>query len=425
MGRTERLSDSRGGGRLLGTIHDFTFSVAHYYTYSDIFLSRAIASSPSPEHMAWDFSGPLFTQLTGKPAIPANNPWGPNDPAVGAGNVTGGPGGIGAGTPAAAERNIAVPLRSKRVQVTGASLSFPVNALTGMFVGSDNPLYYLYTTFRSEVAYFRNVPMRRDPHDGNATVMAQRFLTLPLHNAGVRSGPFYEPEFLPGGHFSSEGTCLREDGQGVHGCRSRRMESRDAWAFNIGLDHNQWIRWLNKSNSFVISAQFFFFHVNGMDNTLKPGQPVGLHNGYFISAINRKRAPIGPNRTDPKLLNRPGGPGVRGQDCIDAQGRGGSTPGPNQAIAPCVFKTLQRFPADTELFTLSINTQYFAGNLKPSFTYFYDWGGAYLIQPGIDWTFYDPFRLSIRYNWIEGNFKDLGLFKTKDNVFVELQYLLY
>ena len=45
-----------------------------------------------------------------------------------------------------------------RFQVSGALLSFPVNALTGMMVGSDNPLYYLYTTFRSEVAYFRDVP---------------------------------------------------------------------------------------------------------------------------------------------------------------------------------------------------------------------------------------------------------------------------
>jgi len=32
-----------------------------------------------------------------------------------------------------------------------------MNALTGMFVGTDNPLYYIYSTFRGEFAYFRNV----------------------------------------------------------------------------------------------------------------------------------------------------------------------------------------------------------------------------------------------------------------------------
>jgi hypothetical protein len=70
------------------------------------------------------------------------------------------------------------------------------------------------------------------------------------------------------------------------------------------------------------------------------------------------------------------------------------------------------------------------GNLRPSFVFFYDWAGAYLIQPGIDWTFYDPFRVSLRYNWIEGNYQagflgGVGAAKTKDNIWLELQYLLY
>lgn len=39
MGPHSSLSDSRGGGHLLGTIRDFTFSLAHYYTWSDSILS--------------------------------------------------------------------------------------------------------------------------------------------------------------------------------------------------------------------------------------------------------------------------------------------------------------------------------------------------------------------------------------------------
>src|SRR5262249_53836248 len=101
-----KLADSRGGLRLLGTVHDFTFSLASYYTWQDAATSEAAILSPSPAHLAWDLGGSTFTALTGKPAIPANNPWGSNDPVVGQNNVTGGPGGISAGTPAASERNI-------------------------------------------------------------------------------------------------------------------------------------------------------------------------------------------------------------------------------------------------------------------------------------------------------------------------------
>ena len=48
------------------------------------------------------------------------------------------------------------------------------------------------------------------------------------------------------------------------------------------------------------------------------------------------------------------------------------------------------------------------------------------MQPGFDWTFYDPFRLSIRYNHIDGNYAGaIGIFKDERNVWFELQYLLY
>ena len=66
------------------------------------------------------------------------------------------------------------------------------------------------------------------------------------------------------------------------------------------------------------------------------------------------------------------------------------------------------------------------GNLKPSFTFFYDWSGPWLIQPGVDWTFWDPFRASVRYNYLDGRGnRGLGISNNKDTVWVELQYLLY
>jgi hypothetical protein len=407
----------------VGTINDFTISIAHYYTWQDRALSEAGVLSPDPAHLAWDLdgTGKLFTQLTGKPAFdangkPINNPWGSNDQVVGANRIVGGPGGFG--TPAGTERNLWVPIREKRIQITGASLSFPVNALTGMFVGSDNPLYYIYSTFRSEFAYFNNNAVQRAIHDGiqGATPALQRFLSLPITQAGVVGSPFVNSQFLPGGKFASEGNCT--DAAGARGCRRGAMATYDAWAFSLGIDHNQWITMLNPSNSFTFSVQLLKSHAY-TNTSYIPGQAPSLLNDIDVTAVTRRTmAPIGPGRTDPALLTRPGGPGNRTNACI---------PGPT---APC--KTNRTFPLgqDQEILTFSAGTQYWGGNLRPSFVFFYDWAGAYLIQPGIDWTFYDPFRVSLRYNWIEGNYQTgflggIGAAKTKDNVWLELQYLLY
>ncbi|HXG19808.1 MAG TPA: DUF1302 family protein [Methylomirabilota bacterium] len=433
QGPHSRLEDSRGGGRLIGTIYDFTFSLAHYYTWQDQATSAAAIISPTPAHLAWDLSPALFKSLTGKDALEknssgqfVNNPWGLNDQVVGAGGAVGGPGN-GLAAPAASERNIGVPIREKRIQITGASLSFPVNALTGMLVGSDNPLYYIYTTFRGEVAYFRNVGLRSAIHDGTFGAPAahiQRFLTLPLSKAGVTSGPFYDPEFLPGGRFSSEGNCT--DASGVRGCRIGRFKSRDIWAFNIGLDHNQWLRWLNPNNSFTISAQLFMFHVLNNRREYDKDRPIGLNNDFFATGVPLHRmGPIGPNRSAAVLAKRAAAglaPGINAPACILPAGR--TTP-------PCSLRRVFPIQDTQELMTLAISTQYFGGNVRPSLTAFYDWSGAWLLQPGLDWTFYDPFRVSLRYNYLDGRLGavgaggGLGPAIAKDNFWVEFQYLLY
>src|SRR5262249_32309173 len=78
------------------------------------------------------------------------------------------------------------------------------------------------------------------------------------------------------------------------------------------------------------------------------------------------------------------------------------------------------------LTTLSISTQYMGGNLRPSLNFFYDWSRSYSMQPGLNWTFWDPFRASVRYNYIEGRGnRGIGTQNRKDNIWFELQYLLY
>src|SRR5262249_57400064 len=54
QGPQSRLSDSRGGVRLIGTINDFTLSLAHYYTWQDQATSEGAVLSPTPAHLAWD-----------------------------------------------------------------------------------------------------------------------------------------------------------------------------------------------------------------------------------------------------------------------------------------------------------------------------------------------------------------------------------
>ena len=95
-------------------------------------------------------------------------------------------------------------------------------------------------------------------------------------------------------------------------------------------------------------------------------------------------------------------------------------------MTPCAFRGYFAAPSQTQLTTLIVRTQYMGGDLEPSLTLFYDWAGAWFAQPGIDWTFRDPFRLSFRYNYLGGRYSPgLGIFKTRDSVWVELQYQLY
>ena len=409
-GPSSSIADSRGGGRIIGTIRDFTFSLAHYYTWSDSILSDATIGSPTPMHLAYDTLPDAFTALTGLAATPENNPWGPNDPCH-----RGGPSGLFAGTPCTVERNLPVPIHAKRVQITGGSLSFPLNALTSMFVDSSSPLFYLYTTIRAEFTYTRNNLLREQYAGGSESLTnMQRFMTRPLHHAGVTSHLLYDPRYLADGLSAGEGNCDDHMGwgaNGIRGCRSGHHSSRDQWAFVLGIDHIQWIRFLNKSNSFVFSGQYFHRHTNNVKR-YKKGVPVGRDNDtHSIGVTTRSAAPTGGEASD-----RVGGIGNRTAACANADG---------SSAPPCDFKRLLQLQSTSQMFTLAITTSYNAGNVRPRFVVFYDMAGAYLLQPGLDWWFYDPFRLSIRYNFIDGKYTGIGFFKFKDSIWFELQYLLY
>jgi hypothetical protein len=98
-----------------------------------------------------------------------------------------------------------------------------------MFVGSDNPLYYIYSTFRSEFAYFNNTGVQRAIHDGifGATPALQRFMTLPLTQAGVK-GVRLSSRILAGGNTPGRGTARTRcwDGGVDWGRPPQRMHGR-------------------------------------------------------------------------------------------------------------------------------------------------------------------------------------------------------
>ena len=131
----------------------------------------------------------------------------------------------GTATIAGLERNVRSTIEFERIQVSGASLSFPVNALTGMFVGSDNPLYYLYTTFRGEVAYFKDVPTNLDYAHLDGTTAFDRFLGGALGSNGGA--------FAPGGALANQvtkrkvGYAKRDWFLFVDRLRSQPMDSLD------------------------------------------------------------------------------------------------------------------------------------------------------------------------------------------------------
>lgn len=360
------LEDGRGGIRLLGTIADFSWSIAHYYTYQDLVAARLNVISPTQQHLLWDLG-----------ALPAGtpNPWGPADPVAARmissaeeGNPLGNPTGQGGiASLAGAERNLRFSINYERIQISGASLSFPISALTGFFVGSDNPLFYLYTTIRSEIAFFRNVPTGQAFAHGDGTVGINRYLGADL--------------YAPGGPLAAEA-----------GRRAKAFKSRDHLAWNIGFDHNQWLRWLNEDYTFVFSGQFFWTNRNGQKRSRPDlSQPVSVLNDRDQIAGTKREI------QDPRSAS------------FDRSGN-----------------ILWNYGGRDELVTLAVNTQYWRGNLRPSLTVFYDWSGSWLLQPGIDWIFHEPFRLSLRYAWLDGrNNMGLGTLNRADNVWFELQYLMY
>jgi hypothetical protein len=135
----------------------------------------------------------------------------------------------------------------------------------------------------------------------------------------------------------------------------------DSFNASIGLDINRYIRWLNAQQTFFITTQFFYKHV--FDS---PGD-------LILPVLHRN---IGVNSNAPVVGTK--GPLAQGCQAHNPQKRA------NGEKRNCVLQPrLLHLADDRYLNTLLITTSYRGGRIVPQLGQFYDWQGAYVVQPGV------------------------------------------
>ena len=142
----------------------------------------------------------------------------------------------------------------------------------------------------------------------------------------------------------------------------------------LGLDHAQWIRPLNAANVFNFSAQQFYRNRMGSNKDLR----AQLHLCDFNC------------RPQNKLAN------------------------------PDHQSWLTTFSVNS---TFSASYFYNIAQVVPVFVFFYDWEGAHLIQPTLQFL-RDPWRFQVQYNRLGGKYRGLGFNKDMDNFAIRIDYLL-
>src|SRR5262249_29181894 len=151
----------------------------------------------------------------------------------------------------------------------------------------------------------------------------------------------------------------------------------------------------------LISTQFFYKHIkNGATGTDLDGNvevlPVQLRGA---TAPRTKTSPI----------------------C------GGVCPSTGALSAFPLEPVFIRQPIDQYLHTLFIGTSYRSGTVSPGFTFFYDWGGAFLYQPSLTLV-RDPFRLIVDYSIVDAHTykggSGVSLLKDRDNIQFRLEYVI-
>lgn len=239
-------------------------------------------------------------------------------------------------------------LTAPHTQITGATASFAVPSYWARFIGlGGQPIV------RSEFAYFHDEP---------------RFRQIDFEPLLLLNSP--ECRAMPVG-----GVC------------SGNKRLGDSLNFVVGIDLNQYIRWLNPNNSFFFSTQFFYKQL------LDPA----------------KRQPI------PGFTERSG--------IVDGE----VFPVPAYLNIPTLELDLVHNPVDQYLQTLLVATSYLSGQINPALIVIYDWYGGGVVQPQLTLS-HDPFRFTMSYSYIEASSlkgsSGISLLRDRDNVLFQLEYVL-
>ena len=319
MPEKEAWKDSRFGGRLMGTIGDYTFSLAHYWTYID---------NPTP-YLRFDKT--IFDPVI-KNIPEAEEPIKEKFPS---------------GVPY-------LELGYPRIMLSGASLSGPLP-------------FSPYSIIRLEFAYIYNYP-----------------LFIPEKNIPILRPVLELPDEKLDDYPSQLNALLEQKAilaEGVEG----EIEKRGMVRWAIGMDRNQWIRFLNPRQTFFLSAQFFGEHIREL--------PDGV--SYSIQ-----------NRVEKRVVTLPDGSSVTLSKPYFVK------------ISPNSYKA-----------TFLIRTGYpvLRGYLGPEFSMIMEFGNfdmfACVIQPSLNY-YRDPFRVRVEYNYLGGDYSGVGFLKDRDNLMLKIEYLL-
>jgi len=363
-GPARTIDNSRGGFQFkfntdLPGIEEATFGFAHYYTFFDTPQVRS-------------FVAPNFPGQAVPPGTIGNNPL-----------------------------ILGVTLQEAvKTQVTGISGTFAVPADWSRLVGfSGEPI------IRTELAYFKDEPRHKQQQ---LDPFVYSNLAAGCGQNAANKGPL--GAYLTDRYSQNGGQLCTVDG-----------DPGDSWNFVLGVDTNQFISWLNDRNSFFITTQFFYKHLNAASRRRTYNQ-MFEELGIDVPDLVPDYSVPGPDG-EPVPLNIPA---IYAGEVLPVpvfRQRSALT----QSAATATQPSLARSSRDQFLQTLLISTQYASGQIVPTLTMVYDWAGAFAVIPQV--TFLrDPFRLTLSYSYLEANSlkgnAGVSLLRDRDNFLFQVEYVI-
>ncbi len=277
-----------------------------------------------------------------------------------------------------------------RVQVTGVFGNFALPPEWVRPLGiSGEPI------IRFETAYFKN-----EPRNAQSTV-----------------DPFtFSLGGCPGGNFrNAKGEANPDQSNGAtpeYPYCSAGARTGDSWNVVLGLDINQWIRYLNPNSSFFITTQFFYRHLKGAEKRVPLSSETlpGDNRLFFDYLPGQEQIYLG------EVLP------VQRQVISSDIHLGSLASNTDAAVPNFVHNAKDQF-----LQTLLITSPYYGGRLLPSLGIFYDWGNSWVIQPSLTYSV-DPFRFTVTYNYLnttalKGN-QGISLLQDRDNLLFQFEYVI-